>query len=476
MRSPAHYALGSNTSVQLFGLLCLAVVVAAVHRGEMFLVAIPAAALAVPLLLFSPNAIVWAFFLSFFWGRFLLERFLIGVVATDIALLVFLAAYGTRFWFAPRAVPFVRPHPRIFRPLVALCAWAAFSCCVNIYRYDSVQAVVSLWLLLKCAQLVVLFWISADALSDIRPRHVGNAVILLGILQLPITWWQQAFAGSGSYLESRVFVTGTFTYHHSMLGTVMLIPMAFCLWRILEARRAAARLGFGALCVAFLWVIVASGTRSALVGLPVAGIVWIVMEFRRRPRQVAFVAGLGVCASLMVAFSSLGDRFVASLTVGQAGIVDVSALSRLYIWEGAVAHFAKMNLWQKLVGVGIGAYFTIPYEFVLWAGLRHGVGAHNNVLHVLLETGIVGLAIFVWFFFEVLRELHRRSRTSPMAFAYFYLTIALLGSGLAQETFWFQKAFGALWLLYVFLLAVVLRDGGGRELDPRKPAAPGGAG
>lgn len=65
---------------------------------------------------------------------------------------------------------------------------------------------------------------------------------------------------------------------------------------------------------------------------------------------------------------------------------------------------------------------------------------------------------FALFFVGVFVELGKRMRTDRLAFAYFFLTIALLGSAMAQETFWFQKSLGTVWIMYMIVLALILRQ------------------
>ena len=94
---------------------------------------------------------------------------------------------------------------------------------------------------------------------------------------------------------------------------------------------------------------------------------------------------------------------------------------------------------------------------MIWGSSKAASGAHNNLLHVLCEIGIFGLIIYILFFYNVLKGLYRYFN-NPLSKAYFFLTIALLASGITQETFWFQKAFGSFWLFYMLFLAIILQN------------------
>jgi O-antigen ligase len=96
------------------------------------------------------------------------------------------------------------------------------------------------------------------------------------------------------------------------------------------------------------------------------------------------------------------------------GTRDVNVLDRaLYLWPRAYSLF----LHSPLIGTGFGSYNDLPYSFV---GIDHLVSynhppqhlfnaahAHNTYLHVLGETGLVGLALLCWFLRELWRTIER---------------------------------------------------------------------
>jgi O-antigen ligase len=133
----------------------------------------------------------------------------------------------------------------------------------------------------------------------------------------------------------------------------------------------------------------------------------------------------------------------------------MSSFGRLLIWKGSVEHFLKAPITEKLIGCGPGTFKTIPFSFFVF-DRKGSSGAHNNFLHVLIETGIIGFVLFVYFFSVALYSLFKHSKTDPLAGLFFYGTIALLGSGFSQETFWMQFVFGNLWLFHTVLLGLIV--------------------
>jgi O-antigen ligase len=460
MKLSAHFTIGSPAALHLFGLASITCILAAFVRGPLVVAAVPAVFVIACVLLVAPRSTIWLFIMSFFVGNFIIEKHFIGVTITDAAFVLLLCAYAGPF-LAGRRSTFAPSEKNVLRALVLLLGWSVVTFGANVFSYELPQAIVSVWWLFKCAQLVVFFMVSADVFRDVKREECITLLLLLSTVQIPVALYQTTKLSGYGLLENRVFVTGTLTYHHSMLGTTLIMPLALCIYRFATTLSNLRRILYALWACAFLYIIVLSGTRSVLIGMPFALVTWAIVRLHRRPYTLLALGAAACVAVICVMLSPWGRAVVSVFAMQDPATLDISALSRLFIWEGAVAHFISASLVKKLVGVGIGAYFTVKYDFVLWSGLRHIVGAHNNVLHVLLETGIIGLCVFGYLFFTILRELHRRARFSPYAQICFYLTIALLGSMVSQETFWFQKAFGSFWLFYFVVISLALNQAPG---------------
>jgi O-antigen ligase len=81
-----------------------------------------------------------------------------------------------------------------------------------------------------------------------------------------------------------------------------------------------------------------------------------------------------------------------------------SVLSRIEIWLESIKIFKS----HPIFGVGLGnIHFYVENYFIKAASGFHLIKAHNLVLELLAETGIIGLAIFGTLLFKALRiQLH----------------------------------------------------------------------
>ena len=99
---------------------------------------------------------------------------------------------------------------------------------------------------------------------------------------------------------------------------------------------------------------------------------------------------------------------------------------RFYMWRGAIELFLE----NPLFGVGTGGYGTALKERgkEAWPKIAH---PHNNLLYVAVSFGIVGLFVFGWFFWVLLRGGWKH-RKSPAGFFIFSAGLVILVGGIVD--------------------------------------------
>jgi O-Antigen ligase len=111
------------------------------------------------------------------------------------------------------------------------------------------------------------------------------------------------------------------------------------------------------------------------------------------------------------------------------------------IWMQRIDYLNQEPM-RWLVGVGFGA------------ATDSGDNAHMLILHIILETGFLGLFIFSFLFTKILQYLHLQELgTKPI----FWATISLLISSSSQETFYPVAALGHFLGFYLCSIAISLR-------------------
>lgn len=102
----------------------------------------------------------------------------------------------------------------------------------------------------------------------------------------------------------------------------------------------------------------------------------------------------------------------------------VQRFDRIYMWRWAIDLFLE----KPLVGVGTGGYC----QSTLMGGGERGIAhPHNNVLHVAVSFGILGLLIYLWFFWVLIRN-GWRNRRQPLGFFILAVGLVILVGGLTD--------------------------------------------
>lgn len=161
--------------------------------------------------------------------------------------------------------------------------------------------------------------------------------------------------------------------------------------------------------------ILAAFGHYAQVGFAVCAVVWAVLFFTLRSREIplwkagrvltviAVTLGvvLVVLANFMPGFPSLGK--LDDLLVFN----DDWGTYRGTAWRISWSAWTAQPFWRKLLGVGPGMMHTAVAQ---WAGaditarMKTFYAAHNEYLELLLTSGVLGLAAWVWFVAAHLRK------------------------------------------------------------------------
>jgi O-antigen ligase len=399
-----------------------------------------------------PNLVLPIFLTSLFWGEIYFRKGDFGVTISDPFFVLLTAGYLCVCLKQKSAMFQIAKSDRIIVfSFIVLVLIMILSVVVNssvlpdLYIFNGAVKIAYMIQYLLAFLMVRSLRLPDKGISTLR------LIFLLSLLQLPIAVYQLYFLGG---TELNRVVVGSMSYHHGMLGTFMLIPFSLSIGQARMAEKKVYRIGNIVLAAIFLLLVILSGTRSALLGLFVTVAIFMALNLKWKRSNLKYVT-FSLIGIITVYYLTPVKILVQTTYDKGNNIVDASSLGRLLIWQGAWDFFINSDLLHKLFGSGFGCFFLIPQKHVIFDGLRHSWGAHNNYLNALCETGLVGLIAFVSFFVSSLIVLYKRKH--PLSKSFFYATIAMLFSGLTQETFWVTAAFHNLWLIYMVIFALVLK-------------------
>jgi O-antigen ligase len=345
------------------------------------------------------------------------------------------------------------------------------------------------------ARFAITFAFAAAGIAYLARRPLGFYWIALGVLCAGVAFnavygiAQLAFAESGRNLDQTVLgpllgdarpinfygaVEGADVYRPNALtndpnhlGIVLLLPLLILTPLYLRLERGhRLKLLLAVLLPLLLLVELATLSRSGLLGLAVGTLILLV-PYRRRFLSAAVLAPLGGLALVLAWVVSRRVEFFETVVRSR---LDTQA-------DSTAVHFDVYELigpaldGHALFGLGLNT-FSVYYEAV--TGLTNW-GPHSFYAALVIETGVVGAALFALFLFWVFRRLragHRlgralasmrdplAARVRPLAWG---LTAAIVGV-MAANAFYLtmqQSYFYALTMLALALPVVF-----GRRLAP----------
>jgi len=335
------------------------------------------------------------------------------------------------------------PHPfqgaRTFLPLMLLLAWWGIS---GIFMAkNGVFFFISFFqYLLGAIVIITLPWI----LLKFKLVDFSLDAILACATVVAVVAMLQAVLDPSQIFEN---ITSTLGPNHAHLGLYMLIALAVALYR------SHSRDGSWPSIVAFLAfvTILISGSRAAQTG----SLAILFVHFFRKISVANFAKMLVVLILAGLAFvyimeqrkgSTTKDDFTQEMRpdpnqekfeIGNGVDVDKSAGRRLLMW---FVSWKVITSSPDRFFLGIG-FTNFRWEFGHLIILPfYTNAAHDVFLQVWTETGLVGLLLYLWIFISLIRFSLRQRKTNPEILLLAGLSIAMLLTGLTQETLYPNEA------------------------------------
>lgn len=229
---------------------------------------------------------------------------------------------------------------------------------------------------------------------------------------------------------------------------VMVIPFAaYCAFHAPSVHRR--RVGRFCLlatigCLAFTF------SRGAYIALIVAAVVLVIAN-----RRHIFTIMMSALSALLLIPDVVWNR------VRSLGRIDVSGLERIMAWDICLAIIAE----YPVFGTGCGIFYT--WQMLAAAG-TNAPHAHNTILQILVEGGIVALCMLLYLAFHLLQSgflLARRKESNQLGFAVLAFTLAYSAQAMLEYAFTFPS------LIITFAFAIAVTDNAtrvylGRPMTP----------
>jgi len=282
-------------------------------------------------------------------------------------------------------------------------------------------------------------------------RNLDNLVLV------PLTGGASKINVFGAIGGQNIYRVNALTGDPNHFGVMLAIPLLMLTPLYLRLpRRHPLKLPLAAALVFLLLVDFATLSRSGGVGL-IAGALVLVFPYRRFFRTRQFLVPLGALAVIVLGVLYTNRHFFSVLLRQRVSTQGSSANAHFAVYDfiGQILHM------HPLLGLG-NNNFSVYYEFGTG---KSNFGAHSYWVAVIVESGLIGLAIWIVFlryvFVRLLaarrlgRLLHRLgdaegARVRPLAYG---MTAALIGT-IAANFFYLTMQFYYFYAFVAFALAL----------------------
>jgi O-antigen ligase len=438
--------------------ICLAVSIAMlILKSDLYIwgfVATIAVGITVLFIIKYPELITYLFVISLFFGFLFYRNAEIGFTISDFLFVIITFSFisGLFFYKNKKEKLIGDKQNQIIIAYSVFIFFSIFSLFANLQKLPNNYLFLGIIKVFFLVQYLIVFLIFS--MAKFKSNYVINLIYLFSVLQFPIVIYQY-FGGLSANSDINRDVCGIMSYHHGMIGTFMLMPLGLIIGHIKCELSPIKRCVMVILAGIFLTQIILSGNRSSLLGLGISTVFFLILNFKFKKKYLIIVVLVLFFSYILYQLTPLKSLISATFQSGTSTTIDTSSLGRLIIWKGALDFFANSEMIVKFFGVGMGAFALIPLNVVIFNGMKIAFGAHNNFINVLCETGIFGFLAFSAFFAITLWRLYKIDH--PIAKSFFYTTIALLFSGLTQESFWVTSALHNLWVFYMIFLAIIMK-------------------
>jgi len=401
-----------------------------------------------PFLIINRTLLLYVFVLSFAYALPLaVLRNNVYVRIDDLLFVVIVM-----IWFFNKALNAQQVNSKRFlaKPLLIWAGITFFSILVMLPDASTLALNRSAYFFLRFVQYILVYFIVADSIKELNTRDNLMTILWLSTLFICIYGLVQY------YIIDLLKATGPLSPNHAHIGIYLLFLFFIFAGYIRSCRKFIGKFLFAIILPLMVYVLFLSASRAAILGLFFG--VFAALIFSKKP-LLLLLAFVFIVIGIYIGSGFLADLKNTGLSSAQFQNMeeDLSTLGRLLIWAGIYKFFVA-NPFALVFGVGLGGFERAVLPYVPY--MKSANGAHNNYLHILTEAGIVGLIIFLYIMFRLLRKsLHnfynQERHDRALNYGYFCGLCALLFTCLTQETFSVQPALFN-FLGYFFLITAII--------------------
>ena len=332
-----------------------------------------------------------------------------SIFALEACAMLLLAAWASRQWINRELD--VSDHV-LYRPMAAFFALALVQWLTGTTAY---RLVTYTHLLLYAAYGMLVFVVTqtlrrSSQFELLVKLFTGYGVVvtlfavLQGLAPNGKLYWVRALEQGGA-------IYGPYVNHNHYAGLMEMLtpfPLVLAATRLTSGKRKIAVAAIAALMAACIFL---SGSRGGMAAFAAQMVVLSVLLLRKRDGSWKQPLMLGAFLAMVIVFllwmgnNALTQRLI---SIHSEAREEINGGLRLSIDRDCL----RMSIKQPLLGWGLGAFPIVYPEFRSFYTAFFVNQAHNDYLQLLVETGLAGFSIAVWFLVLVFRQAAGKIRNN----------------------------------------------------------------
>ena len=324
-----------------------------------------------------------------------------SIFALETCAVLLLAVWAYRQWLNRELTVFNHP---LYRPMAAFFAvvllqWVAGT---TAYRHVTYSH-----LLLYAAYGMLAFVVTQTLRRSSQFELMAQVFTVYGAVVAAFAVLQGLAPNGKLYwiftLQQGGYIYGPYVNHNHYAGLMEMLtpfPLVLAVTHFTSGNRKIAVAGVAALMAGTIFL---SGSRGGMVAFVAQIVVLGVLMVRRREGSWKQPLMLGVFVAVVIVFLVWigGNELTRRLmSIHSETREEISGGVRLSIDRDCLRMFIK----RPFLGWGLGAFPTVYPEFRSFYTTFFVNQAHNDYLQLLVETGVVGFSIAIWFLVVVFRR------------------------------------------------------------------------
>lgn len=268
------------------------------------------------------------------------------------------------------------------------------------------------------------------------------AVSYFGLVAMP----DAAMHGFDAYEPQHAGLWRGHFPHKNIAGPIMSIVAIFGIYLYRSGMRFA---GFAVAVLAFIFVL-QTGSKTTTGFLPLAvGIVWLANLTGHARISIAALFVVFAAATVMAIGSAFNPTIFA---LSETLLGDGTYTGRTTLWEFSISMmpnhpwlgYGLNNFWQTENVLGLDVPFWAAWDY------RNIIHGHQNYLDMLVQTGVIGTAILVWFLYvgPMLNYARARRIAANRKAADMFATIIVFLTLLSLLETYFLRGVDPIWVMH----------------------------